>query len=69
MSRVVQAPERIHMRGLYGIDAAAEWLSLSPSTVKKLVRRGDLTTVKVGHRTLVKADELDRFVADLRAAS
>lgn len=55
-----------HARGLYGVEQAAEWLSVSPAMVGKLLRSGALRGVKVGARTCVAAAELDRYVAELR---
>lgn len=38
---------------------------MSRSTFYAMIRSGRINTVKVGSRTLVAADELDRFVANL----
>lgn len=55
-------PERL----LYDIDEARERAGgVSRSTFYGLVRSGQISTVKIGARTLVAADELDRFVTEL----
>ena len=50
------------MEKLIDIERAAEELSISPWTVRFLIRNKQLTPVKVGRRTLLEPCELDRFV-------
>jgi excisionase family DNA binding protein len=53
-------------RLLYPVDEARERAGgMSRSTFYGLVRSGRISTVKVGSRTLVAADELERFVTSL----
>lgn len=52
-------------RLLYSVDGVAEQLSVGRTTVYSLIRAGRLRSVKVGDRTLVARDELERFVGDL----
>lgn len=50
------------MEKLIDIEQAAEELSISPWTIRFLIRKKKLTPVKVGRRTLLEPSELDRFV-------
>lgn len=50
---------------LMDTEDAAAVMAVSPSTVKRLVRSGDLTSVKVGRRTLFRRDDLEQFTAQL----
>ena len=50
------------MEKLVDIDEAAKLLSISPWTVRFLLRSKKLMPVKVGRRTLLEPCELDRFV-------
>ena len=50
---------------LYTYDDAAARLSVSTSTVKRLVSSGRLRTVKVGSSPRVHRDELERYAAGL----
>lgn len=53
-------------RLLYPIDEARERAGgMSRSTFYGMIRAGQINTVKVGTRTLVAADELNRFVTNL----
>jgi excisionase family DNA binding protein len=49
------------------IQAVAERTSLSERTVKELLRRGDIKSLKVGARRLIHAADLDEFAERLRA--
>lgn len=46
----------------YSINKAAEVLSMSRSTVWRLIDAGELTTFKVGGRTLIRHDVLQALV-------
>jgi excisionase family DNA binding protein len=46
-------------------DVAVELGRMHPSSVRRLIARGDLVAVRVGRRVLIPGDELERF---LRAA-
>lgn len=50
---------------LLTVRAAAERLSLSRSTVYELIRRGDLSSVKIGGTRRICPDALDAFRARL----
>jgi excisionase family DNA binding protein len=50
------------MEKLIDIEQAAKELSISPWTVRFLIRSKKLVPVKVGRRTLLEPGELDRFV-------
>lgn len=58
-------------RLLYSITDALQVLPVSRSTLYVLMAEGALRTVKIGRRTFIAHDELDRYVRELgsRAAS
>lgn len=56
-------------RLLHDLDEAADLLSISRRVVDRLVRDGDLETVKLGRRRLVPHDALEDYVARLVKAS
>lgn len=56
-------------RGLYSLDAAADWLSVGKTKVEELVHDGVLETVCIGRRRLVPAEALDDYIKRLREAS
>lgn len=47
------------------LQATAEILGVSHATVKRLIRDGNLRTVKIGRSVVVTAAEIDRFVTEL----
>lgn len=55
-------------RLLHNFDHAAEQLDVSKSTVKTLVRDGDLASVMLRGRRLVAHEDLLAYVARLRRA-
>lgn len=46
----------------YSIKEAAEMLSISPLTVKRLAYKGKLKTSKIGSRRVVHASDLERLL-------
>jgi len=44
-------------------------LGISRSTLYELITVGDLKAVKVGRRTLIPHDELERYLAKLKASA
>lgn len=56
-------------RLLYDLDQAAEQLSISRRVVERLIRDGELDSVKLGKRRLVEHDALVDYVARLVKAS
>lgn len=52
------------MRALKTIPEAAELLRISHWTVRKDIRDGKLTPVRLGRRVLLEEAELERFVAE-----
>lgn len=46
----------------YSIKEAAEMLSISPLTVKRLAYKGELKTSKIGSRRIVHANDLERLL-------
>ncbi|MDO3300944.1 helix-turn-helix domain-containing protein [Mycobacteroides abscessus] len=51
---------------LYTLEEAAEQLRVSRECLYRMRRRGQLTVVKFGRRTLVEPAELDRMIAAAR---
>jgi excisionase family DNA binding protein len=54
--------ESANMADYNTIQETADLLRVSASTVKRLVRRGELTAVKICRRTLIPATSLDVFL-------
>ena len=50
---------------LHSIQAASTRLSLGRSTVYNLINKGELKTVNIGTRRLIKSTEIDRYIQDL----
>lgn len=46
------------------VEGAAFRASLSPETIKRLLRRGALKGYKAGRRTLIDAEQLDRAITN-----
>jgi excisionase family DNA binding protein len=53
---------------LLELDEVEECLSVSRTTLYRLVKRGDLPTVQIGRRRYVTVQDLDDYVNRLRAA-
>lgn len=49
--------------GYLSVAEAAAFARVSPGTVRRWVRRGELTRHEAGARVLVKRDELEKFLA------
>jgi excisionase family DNA binding protein len=49
---------------LLNVTAAAKELGLGVSTLRALIRRGALPTVRLGRRVLIRLEALERFVRD-----
>lgn len=56
-------------RLLHDLDQAAEQLSVSRRVVERLVKEGEIATVKLGRRRLVPDDALQEYVARLVATA
>ena len=56
-------------RLLHTIPDAAETLGIGRSTLYNLISSGQITAVKIGRRTLVAQDELERYVRSLTEVS
>ena len=54
---------------LLGVREAGQYLSIGRSTVYELLARGELESVRIGDRRLIKVEDLDDYVNRLRAAS
>ncbi len=58
-------PNRISVRPLaLSITQAAEASSLSPYTIRNLIRRGELKTTRIGTRHVIPIKALERLVED-----
>lgn len=51
------------LRLAYSVEEACTAIGIRPTKFFELVRSGTLQTFKIGRRTLVHVDELNRFVA------
>lgn len=51
-------------RGALRPDEAADYLGYSETTVRDLIRRGELATVQLGRTTRVAIVELDRWLSE-----
>lgn len=56
------------MKLAYGLDEAFEMLSIGRTHGFDLIRRGEITSIKIGRRRLIPADSLraylDRLIAE-----
>ena len=50
------------MVSLLSVEKAAQVLSLSPWTVRGLLRKGELERVKIGTRVLIEASAVQKFI-------
>ncbi len=55
-------------RLLHPIPEAGEQLGIGRSTMYELIAAGSIRTVKIGRRTLIPHEELQRYVHDLATA-
>lgn len=56
-------------RLLHPITDAAEVLGIGRSTLYNLITNGDIAVVKIGRRTLIAQDELERYARSLTEVS
>jgi excisionase family DNA binding protein len=52
----------------FGVDQAAEAISIGSSTMWRWIHQGKIKTVKLGGRTLIRREELIRLLDDAEAA-
>lgn len=57
------APANFGSQQLLTVAEAAKILRLTPATVQKYVRTGQLTATKIGRQYLIATLELDRLIA------
>jgi excisionase family DNA binding protein len=50
------------MQALFTIEQKAEFLGLSAWTIRYMIRRGTLPSVKIGRRILVERGELEKLI-------
>lgn len=48
---------------LYSITTAAKYLGLSPWTIREMIWRGDLPSVRMGRRVMLDLDDLNQYIA------
>lgn len=63
------AKEPRRSRGMLSVKAAAEYLSVSPKMVYRLVTERKLAHYKVGSRVLFKEQDLEKYLAGCRIGS
>jgi excisionase family DNA binding protein len=47
---------------LYTVEQVADILQVSPQTVRRLIKEGQIKAVRVGIQLRVKKEELDRYL-------
>ncbi len=52
----------------YSVEEAADLIGISRRTIYELIRTGDLGSVKIGTRRLIRKTDLTQFLDDLEAA-
>lgn len=60
MSRAFEQPANDAIS--YSVIGAAKAIGISKTTIWRLVAAGDLPTFKLGHRTLIHADDLKALI-------
>jgi len=58
---VRSVPEEYHPEPVWDCDAAARFLSIHPSTVKRMAREGKLPAFRIGNRWRFRPSELDAW--------
>jgi len=67
MSSTETEDTRTQERAMYPVEETRERLGgIGHSTFYELVKAGRIRTVKLGRRTFVMADEIDRFLATIQ---
>lgn len=56
-------------RAAYSIIEAAEITGLSVSSVQRWIRRGELGSIRVGHRVLIPRTELERHLVGFTSSA
>lgn len=51
-------------RAAYTIPEAAEQLTISRASLYRLIDRGEIRRVKIGQRSVIPADEINRLLAE-----
>jgi excisionase family DNA binding protein len=51
-----------------GVKAAAEAIDVSPRTIENYICQGELASLKVGRRRLVRVKDLERFIGSDRSS-
>lgn len=62
----VDAPREPALEPLMSLEEVGRVLRISERSVYRLLRSGDLPSLKVGQRTLVEPEELRQFIANRR---
>ena len=56
-------------RTLYAVPETCQRLSIGRSTLYELIADGQIKAVKIGRRTLIPNEELERYVASLPSST
>jgi excisionase family DNA binding protein len=59
--------QRRHPKLVYGVEEAAELISVGRTTLFTLIASGDIESYTEGRRRLIPAEALDKYVAVRRA--
>jgi excisionase family DNA binding protein len=62
-------PEERSVKLTYSVAETCEALSISRPTFYRLINAGELHALKIGSRTVVRADELERFLGSREPAA
>jgi excisionase family DNA binding protein len=62
--QVAKEMRSVKMSSLLSVEKAAEFLSISPWTVRAYLRNGQLKPTRIGRRVLLRQEELERFVQE-----
>ena len=54
---------------LHNISSSVEMLGISRTRLFEEIKLGNISTVKIGKRTMIKHSELERYVAELEPAA
>lgn len=56
-------------KGARGVEETADWLGVSPLTVRRAIKSGKLFAVRMGRRVLVPDESAKAYLASLPKAS
>ena len=59
----------IAIKGARSVDETAEWMGVSPLTIRRAIKSGKLHAVHMGRRVLVPEESVQAFLNSLPKAS